>query len=88
MTVYGVTYSHDFFAADPAWRGALAHPQLTRLDLPNADHTFSDAAAAQAVELATGRWLDQLAQTAQIAGTHPTAQTAKTAKTATAHHGG
>lgn len=48
-------------AADPAWRGALSHRMLTRVDLPQADHTFSDAAAAAAVEEATARWLDTLA---------------------------
>jgi len=51
-------------AADPAWRGALAHPRLSRIDQPAADHTFSDAAEREAVEQATRDWLDRLAGTA------------------------
>ena len=47
--------------ADPAWRGALQRPQLTRLDLPKADHSLSGQAARLAVEQATARWVGQLA---------------------------
>lgn len=52
-------------AADPAWRGALTHSRLTRVDLPEADHTFSASAAKAAVEQATIQWLAQLAASSQ-----------------------
>ena len=51
----------EALASDPNWQGALQHPALTRLDLPQADHTFSDDAARTAVEEATARWLQSLA---------------------------
>ena len=50
----------DSVATDPAWRGALARPQLQRLGLPMADHTFSDDASRSAVEEATLAWLGSL----------------------------
>lgn len=53
----------EALGADPSWRGALSHHLLTRVDLPEADHTFSDPSAAAAVEQATVRWLDTLAGT-------------------------
>lgn len=55
----------EALAADPAWRGALDRRQLTRLDLPEADHTFSEREASAAVEQATVRWLDALAADAR-----------------------
>lgn len=58
----------DTLATDAAWRTALAHPQLTRLDLPDADHTFSDTAARLAVEQATLGWLSRLATPAGSPG--------------------
>ena len=51
----------EALATDQAWRGALAHPRLTRVDLPNADHTFSNEAARSAVAKATLAWLQALA---------------------------
>ena len=51
----------DSLAADPAWRGALDRPHLTRLDLAEADHTFSDPVMQSAVEQATLDWLQGLA---------------------------
>ena len=51
----------DSLAADPAWRGALDRPHLTRLELVEADHTFSDPVMQSAVEQATLDWLQGLA---------------------------
>jgi uncharacterized protein len=45
----------------PPWRAALDRPGLTRVDLPAADHTFSDTAQRQRVEALTCAWLGQLA---------------------------
>lgn len=50
----------DVAASDPAWRGALAQPGLTRHDLRDADHTFSDPAACHAAEQCTSAWLLRL----------------------------
>lgn len=50
----------DTLGADPAWQGALARSALARLDLPEADHTFSDPAMQSAVEQATLGWLLRL----------------------------
>ena len=44
---------------DPAWHRALDRPALKRLDLPDADHTFSESGLAQAVEQATANWIEQ-----------------------------
>lgn len=38
---------------------ALSRPQLTRIDVPDADHTFSSREQRQVVESATIAWLDQ-----------------------------
>ena len=57
----------EALASDPAWHGALAHPLLTRLDLDDADHTFSNAAARDAVAQATTAWLWPLTANAAIA---------------------
>ena len=46
--------------SDPAWRGALAQPGVTRHDLRDADHTFSDAPAARQAERLTAAWLLRL----------------------------
>ena len=42
---------------DPEWAGVLGSPHLTRFDLPEADHTFSDALSRGAVDGATVEWL-------------------------------
>lgn len=39
------------------WRGKLAQPGVTRLDLPEADHTFSQPPAQRQVEQATLAWV-------------------------------
>jgi exosortase A-associated hydrolase 1 len=47
-------------AAEPAWRGALARRNVQRVDLPDADHTFSAAADGRACEQAVASWLHGL----------------------------
>jgi hypothetical protein len=42
------------------WQRMLEGPRLTRLDLPEADHTFSRRAWSGAVEVQTIAWLHQL----------------------------
>ena len=56
----------EALASDPAWQGALTHPLLTRVDLDDADHTFSNAAARDAVAQATTAWLRPLGATAAM----------------------
>ena len=56
----------EALASDPAWQGALDHPLLTRVDLVDADHTFSSAAAREAVAQATTAWLRPLATMAAL----------------------
>lgn len=51
--------------ADANWRGLLESPAVTRIDLPDADHTFSHVASASAVEAATGRWINSLRHSPQ-----------------------
>lgn len=53
----------------PAWRNSLNKPRLTRLDLPEADHTFSTAAQKSAVEQATSHWLRRLIREGQVHST-------------------
>ena len=50
----------DCAGSDPEWAGLLERPRLTRHDLPDADHTFSNPAARTAVEQATLAWLTRL----------------------------
>lgn len=45
---------------DPHWAGHLALTKVSRQELPNADHTFSTAAARQQVEALTLQWLGTL----------------------------
>lgn len=50
----------DGVASDPAWRGALQRPGLRRIDLPDADHTFSAATDRLASEQALVGWLHEV----------------------------
>lgn len=43
---------------EPAWSGALDRPGLTRLDIAEADHTFSTRAERERLESATADWLE------------------------------
>lgn len=47
----------DTTGSAPAWRGAMARPRLQRVDLPEADHTFSDRRYGAEVAGATSAWL-------------------------------
>ena len=57
--------------ASPDWHGALSRPQLTRLDLAKADHTFADTPSREAVQQATSAWLDRLSNTGAATGRTP-----------------
>jgi exosortase A-associated hydrolase 1 len=47
----------DHAAADPAWTGLLDAANVRRVELPEADHTFSSAARRAGVEDETLQWL-------------------------------
>lgn len=47
----------DHAGSDPAWAGALQRAGLTRIDLPGADHTFSEREAGERVLVLTREWL-------------------------------
>jgi exosortase A-associated hydrolase 1 len=47
----------QYTAASPPWRGLLALDRVSRVDLPEADHTFSSAVWRKQVEDATIAWL-------------------------------
>lgn len=47
----------DAAKASAEWRGLLAAPRVTRVELPEADHTLSRAQWRTAVEERTGQWL-------------------------------
>ncbi|ODV12727.1 MAG: hydrolase 1, exosortase A system-associated [Rubrivivax sp. SCN 70-15] len=44
-------------ADDPHWRAADRHPGLERVDLPQADHTFSGRQATMAVQEQSASWM-------------------------------
>lgn len=52
----------DACATQPAWRGALDRPNLSRQDLPQADHTFSGPGDKDAAAQATLAWLQRCFQ--------------------------
>ena len=45
--------------SDVAWKNYLGHAKLTRYDIADVDHTFSNAASRQLAEEATMTWLTQ-----------------------------
>ena len=47
----------EFAAMDASWTGLLKRPGVTRQDLPDADHTFSEEATRTQVEMLTIGWL-------------------------------
>jgi exosortase A-associated hydrolase 1 len=47
----------DYTAQSPRWRGLLDAPRITRVDIDDADHTFSCAAWTQRVEETVLDWL-------------------------------
>ena len=66
MVLSGQDYTAKEFielaGRDDGWRSWLARPAVQRLDLAEADHTFSDPAAAQALSDATVQWLQATAR--------------------------
>ena len=46
--------------SNTAWKTLLADPKVRRVDLPEADHTFSSRAWMHAVERETGEWIASL----------------------------
>jgi len=46
--------------SDPTWKGLLQRPQLQRVDVADADHTFSKALWRAAAEQAILDWMRQL----------------------------
>ena len=46
--------------SDPAWRGLLQRPTLQRVDVADADHTFSKAIWRAAAEQAVLDWMRRL----------------------------
>ena len=50
----------DHAKADATWRQALARPNVRRLDVPGADHTFSDAAHRRQLESASLAWIAEV----------------------------
>lgn len=52
----------DYAAANGDWSAQLAGDRVTRIDLPDADHTFSSVAFRAAVEDASIDWLSRLSQ--------------------------
>lgn len=55
----------DLASSDPGWYGALNQSQLTRVDLHDADHTFSRETWRRQVEAATVQWLGELSLPAE-----------------------
>jgi exosortase A-associated hydrolase 1 len=47
----------EYAQSNAAWKNYLAHPQLTRRDIPGVDHTFSSAASRQQLERITQEWI-------------------------------
>jgi predicted secreted protein len=47
----------DYAAAHPEWSALVGGEKVTRIDVSDADHTFSDAQSRVAVEDASIAWL-------------------------------
>lgn len=47
----------EYSSSDAGWKGALQKQNISRLDIPEADHTFSDAGHRATVENVTAEWL-------------------------------
>lgn len=57
--------------ADAAWARNLQMPGVTRLDLPEADHTFSTPGSTEALQAATRQWLQHAIMPALSASPAP-----------------
>jgi len=72
----------EFTRLDPVWRANLARPQVTRVELDGADHTFSNNRDRHRMEAATLDWLNSALprrRRANHGGTSPTAYSAERA---------
>lgn len=49
----------EYAGSDPAWRGLLDAPRISRSDLADADHTFSVTRAREQAEARTLQWLQE-----------------------------
>ena len=47
----------EFVSVDAAWQGSLARQGLTRRDITDADHTFSDPPSRRCAEAVLLNWL-------------------------------
>lgn len=54
----------DHAGSDAAWRGLLQFPNVCRVDLPSANHTFTDADHKKRVEDETALWLCRMTSNA------------------------
>ena len=61
----------DHAASHPSWRGTLATPQLTRVELPGADHTFSGPDTGPRVLELTLEWMRHQATRSAAGGEAP-----------------
>ena len=61
MTTRHLLSAADLTRDDPHWVKALRRPEVARVDIGEADHTFSDGASRQALEASTLQWLRTLA---------------------------
>ena len=53
----------EYTASSSAWRGLLQGPKVTRMDLPEADHTFSQRPWLDRVSAESIAWLQQFSHT-------------------------
>ncbi|MBW8844391.1 MAG: hydrolase 1, exosortase A system-associated [Burkholderiales bacterium] len=51
----------DHASGSPEWTGLLSERQVSRIDFPGADHTFSDGIQAECLSTTTHRWLHDIA---------------------------
>jgi exosortase A-associated hydrolase 1 len=61
----------EYTTGSPAWRGLLAQPKVRRVDLPDADHTFSRRPWQDRVETETIDWLRSLPASSPTNEGHP-----------------
>lgn len=61
----------QYVQSDSGWRAAWADPKVVRVDIAEADHTFSRRAWQDAVEAATLEWLVNLASSADPSAQSP-----------------
>jgi hypothetical protein len=53
----------EYTESSSAWRGLLQEPKVTRMDLPKADHTFSQRPWLDRVSAESIAWLQQFSRT-------------------------